>query len=293
MPRLVVPGGGGDHVRTGGPVQRGGKVVRVQPAVPGRHRDRGGQPQQPGRPRHAVVRLIRADQAHRGRRPLPRQQQRDEVRLGGAGGDHGVRGRTAGVRQVGDGGGHQPLELAGRGRLVPGVHRRVERACREVGGRGHRQRGPVQVRGAERIGRIGGAGGEGPDDGRQRRLGAGALLGQHGRAGGPHSPGDGVGTARRHRPATVPRSGRGGVQRHSGQPADEVGAVDTAGQAVGRIGRPAVGPCCARHDPGRSVGVADRSALSVPWSSSDVAEAGQTAASRAGRRGRGRAGSQA
>jgi hypothetical protein len=172
---------GGDH--HGGavdPGQRGVQRVRPEPAAEAVDDHRLRHAEQPGGPGHAVVRVR---PAHRGGHPaapgVPGQQQAELVGFGATTGDHRVRAGRGREAQPGELGGDRAFQFAGGRGLVPGVHRRVQRADRQVRGGGHGQRRAVQVRGAPRVRGFHRSGGQRGGQLAQRGLGAVPLGGQH------------------------------------------------------------------------------------------------------------------
>ena len=119
------------------------------------------------------------------------EQQAHEVGLGPAGGQDA--GAGAGVA---DGAGQGPddmlLDLAGGGRLVPGVEGLVERGHRGLGGDADGEGRAVQVRGAVRMRGIGGAPGQEAAEGGEGLEGVLALVGQGAEAGGGDGVADGL-----------------------------------------------------------------------------------------------------
>ncbi len=82
--------------------------------------------------------------------------------------------------------------------------------------------------GAARVGGVGGAGGEGVDEGAQRVVGAGAVFGDQGCAGGADGVRDGVGAAGREGAGAVLGAGGEGVEDDVEQGAEGAGAVGAA-----------------------------------------------------------------
>ena len=170
------------------------------------------------------------------RRPFAGEEQGDEVGLGAAAGDEGVGRGGVRVDEPGQCGGGQLLDDPGGGRLVPGVHRRVECGPRQLRRGRHRQRRAVQMGDARGVGRVGGPLGDGPYQVRERGLAADALIGQHrcGQGGGP--PGHLVRSSGGQRSAPGPGGGLQGVQDDRGQGAQTAGSVDAARERGSRTG---------------------------------------------------------
>lgn len=120
------------------------------------------------------------------------EEEGELVGFGPAGGDQGVRvGPDLGGECCGDEG----FEGGGGRGLVPGVHRRVEGAGGEVGGGREGERRGVQVGGAVWFGGVGGAFGEGADEGGEGFFGAGAVLWEYVCGRVAYALGDGLGSA--------------------------------------------------------------------------------------------------
>ncbi len=216
-PGVGGPGGGHHHERAGDPGQQRGQGGGIEPAAGGRDDARRTQAEQPTGPSHRVMGVGRADELQVRAEPLASEQQPDQVRLGAARGDQ---------RRRGDGGGeHQPrhdrgdlvLQGARGGGLVPGVHRLVQCAHREVRGDGDRERWAVQMPDAPRVSRVRRTGGQRRHDPTQGVLGQVTRLGQDRTDGVAHLPDRSVGSAARERAAALRPSVVEGTQHHPGQ----------------------------------------------------------------------------
>ncbi len=129
------------------------------------------------------------------------EHQAHQVGLGAAGGEHAGRAFGPEADGAGEFGEEFALQGGGGGGLVPGVLGRVEGADREVGGDRDGQRRAVQVRGAGRVRRVGGAvrqqfhqlaeraGALGVGEGRPYRLRDRLRLSGDHRAAAPYRPG--------------------------------------------------------------------------------------------------------
>ena len=148
------------------------------------------------------------------------EQQGELVGFGAAGGDEGVRRRAVRVDSAARARAGERLQFGGGGGLVPGVEGWIERGGGEVGRGRDGERRAVQMGGAVRVGGVGGACGEGGDEGAQRVVRPCAVVGdaragrRHG-CGGPTAPGPpaGMGPPRSAAPwvrasRTVSSSGR-------------------------------------------------------------------------------------
>ena len=202
-----------------GPVQLPG----AQPPVavdPERLDGPAAQPQQGGRPGHAEVGQLRAqDPVAPGVRAEPvgggvaagpagggvaGQQQPHQVGLGAAAGHHAV-GHLRVPADPGGQPGHQPtLQVGGDRPLVPGVERLVGRRDQRVGGHGGGQGLAVQVGGARRVGRVDGVAQAEAAQPVEGGVQPGALLGER------VDPGRHLGQPFRAGPAVGPVPLRGG-----------------------------------------------------------------------------------
>lgn len=134
------------------------------------------------------------------------------------------------VDLVGEGRGDEGFQGGGGGGLVPGVHGGVERARGEVGGGGDGEWRAVQVGGAQRVGGVGGAFGEGGDEGAQSLFGSGAVDGQQLPDVVVELRRDGLGSARREWAAPVGGALVQGVEDGGEQRPQGVGALGTPGE---------------------------------------------------------------
>lgn len=152
-----------------GGVERG----EVHGAGGGGDGDGFGQAQEPGCAAQGVVGVGAADHLD-GAVAFAGEEEGDLVGLGAAGGEEGVGGGVAGIDLGGEGAGDERFEGGGCGGLIPGVHRGVEGRCGEVGGGGEGEGRAVEVCGAEGVGGVGCALGDGVDEGAEGFFGAGA-----------------------------------------------------------------------------------------------------------------------
>ncbi|GAA3396765.1 hypothetical protein GCM10017752_52230 [Streptomyces roseoviridis] len=98
----------------------------------------------------------------------------------------------------------------------------------------------MEVRGAQRVGGVGRAGGEGVRDGPECLVGAGAVLGEH-RPESVHPGGDGRGSAARKRAAAVLGAGPERCEDGVQQRPEDIGPGYASGEGCGTHGRQGAG----------------------------------------------------